>query len=154
MAKLIIHGEYRSSSICMKVIGYYVSIISVSIIDANNLDEKILLFLSLISFNLFLLKTWKIVQHTLVRYFVQTLFQFIQSLSTTEEHCPDKNSLLSKEIELFFIDLENFTFYFPSRSSPVEPFLRINNNTLSEFFLFSFILLMIQLKNVNKLQIS
>ena len=48
----------------MKVIRYYVSIISVSIIDANNLDKKIfvnnipiLLFLSLINFNLFLLKT-------------------------------------------------------------------------------------------------
>ena len=64
MAKPIINGEYRSSSICIKVIGYYVSVISVSIIDANNLDKKIyvnnipnLLFLSLINFNLFLLKT-------------------------------------------------------------------------------------------------
>ena len=53
-------------------------------IDANNLDKKIfinnvpnLLFLSLINFNLFLLKTLKIVQHTLVRCFVKTLFQFI-----------------------------------------------------------------------------
>ena len=64
MAKLIINGEYRSSSICMKVIGYYVSMISVTIINANNLDKNIfvnnipnLLFLSLTSFNLFLLKT-------------------------------------------------------------------------------------------------
>ena len=53
-------------------------------IDANNLEKKIfvnnvpnLLFLSLINFNLFLLKTLKIVQHTLVRCFVKTLFQFI-----------------------------------------------------------------------------
>ena len=51
-------------------------------IDANNLEKKIfvnnvpnLLFLSLINFNL--LKTLKIVQHTLVRCFVKTLFQFI-----------------------------------------------------------------------------
>ena len=53
-------------------------------IDANNLDKKIfinnvpnLLFLSLINFNLFFLKTLKIVQHTLVRCFVKTLFQYI-----------------------------------------------------------------------------
>ena len=53
-------------------------------IDANNLDKKIfinnvpnLLFLSLINFNLFSLKTLKIVQHTLVRCFVKTLFQYI-----------------------------------------------------------------------------
>ena len=64
MAKLIINSEFGSSSICMKVIGYYVSIMSVSITDANNLDKKIFvnnisnsLFLSLISFDLFLLKT-------------------------------------------------------------------------------------------------
>ena len=48
----------------MKVIEYYVSIISVSIIGVNNLEKKILidnipnlLLLSLINFNLFLLKT-------------------------------------------------------------------------------------------------
>ena len=47
----------------MKVIGYYVSVISVSVIDANNLDKKIfvnnilnLLFISLINFYTFLLK--------------------------------------------------------------------------------------------------
>ena len=61
MAKLIINGEFRSSSIFMKVIGYYFSIINVSITDANNLEKKIfennLLILSLINFNIFLLKT-------------------------------------------------------------------------------------------------
>ena len=81
MAKLIINGEFRSSSICMKVIGYYFSIISVSITDANNLEKNIfennLLILSLINFNIFLLKTWKYVQHTLERYFVIKLFQFL-----------------------------------------------------------------------------
>ena len=48
----------------MKVIEYYVSIISVSIIGVNNLEKKIfinnipnLLLLSLLNFNLFLLKT-------------------------------------------------------------------------------------------------
>ena len=63
MANLIINGEFRSSSIYMKVIGYYVSMISVSITDVNNLDKKIfvnsifhLFILSLINFNLFLLK--------------------------------------------------------------------------------------------------
>ena len=63
-ANLIINGEFRSSSICMKVIEYYVSIISVSIIGVNNLEKKIFinnipnsLLLSLINFNLFLLKT-------------------------------------------------------------------------------------------------
>ena len=63
----------------MKEIGYFVSIISVSNIDAKNFDKKIfvnnmpnLLFLSLIHFNLFLLKTRKIVQR-----FVKTLFQFV-----------------------------------------------------------------------------
>ena len=63
MAKLVINGEFRGSSICMKVIGYYVSVISISIIDVNNLDKKIfvnnipyLSILSLINFNLFLLK--------------------------------------------------------------------------------------------------
>ena len=47
----------------MKVTGYYVSIISVSVIDANNLDKKIfgnniiyLFILSLINFNIFLKK--------------------------------------------------------------------------------------------------
>ena len=46
--------------------GYYVSVVSVSIIDVNNLDKKIfvnniiyLFILSLVNFNLFLLKTWK-----------------------------------------------------------------------------------------------
>ena len=61
MAKLIINGEFRSSSIFMKVIGYYFSIINVSITDANNLEKNIfennLLILSLINFNIFLLKT-------------------------------------------------------------------------------------------------
>ena len=62
VAKLIINGEFRSSSICMKVIEYYVLIKSVSIIDANNLDKKMfvnnipnLLISSLINFNIFLL---------------------------------------------------------------------------------------------------
>ena len=52
---------YRSRSIYMKVIGYYISITSVSVVDANNLDKKIfinnipnLVFLSLIKFNLFI----------------------------------------------------------------------------------------------------
>ena len=61
MAKLIINGEFRSSSRFMKVIGYYFSIINVSITDANNLEKNIfennLLILSLINFNIFLLKT-------------------------------------------------------------------------------------------------
>ena len=61
MAKLIINGEFRSSSIFMKVIGYYFSIINVSITDANNLEKNIfennLLILSLINFNIFLSKT-------------------------------------------------------------------------------------------------
>ena len=47
-----------------KVTGYYVSMISVSVI--NNPDKKIfvnnLVILSLINFNLFLLNTWKYVQ--------------------------------------------------------------------------------------------
>ena len=74
MVKLLINGEYRSSSICMKVIEYYVSIINVTIIDANNPDKNIFannvlnLLFTLMNFNLFLL----IVQH-----FVKTLFQFI-----------------------------------------------------------------------------
>ena len=59
----------------MKVTGYYVSMISVSVI--NNPDKKIfvnnLVILSLINFNLFLLNTCKYVQHTLERYFVKTL---------------------------------------------------------------------------------
>ena len=48
----------------MEVIEYYVTITSVIIIDANNLNKKNfvnnipnLLFLSLINFNIFLLKT-------------------------------------------------------------------------------------------------
>ena len=48
----------------MEIIGYYVSIIRASIIDANNLGKKNfvnnitnLLFHSVINFNLFLLKT-------------------------------------------------------------------------------------------------
>ena len=64
MVKLIINGEFRSSLISMKVIVYYVSMINV---DVNNLEKKIfvnniisLFVLSLINFNLFLLKTRKI----------------------------------------------------------------------------------------------
>ena len=41
MANLIINGEFRSSSIFMKVTGYYVSIISANIVDVNNFDKKI-----------------------------------------------------------------------------------------------------------------
>ena len=59
MAKLIINGKFRSSPICMKVTGYYVSMIMVSVI--NNPDKKIFVnnsvILSLINFNLFLLNT-------------------------------------------------------------------------------------------------
>ena len=101
--------------------GYHFSIISVSIIDIKVLDKKMfvnnivyLFILSLINFNLFLLKTWKNVQCTLVRYFVTTLFQLVQSSSTTEDHSRGKNYFLFKEIELFFIDLENYTFYSPA----------------------------------------
>ena len=47
-------------------------------------------------------------------YLVKPLFQFVKSLSTTEEHSCGKNCFLSKEIELFFIDVESFTFYFPA----------------------------------------
>ena len=78
MANLIIRGEFRSSSIRMKVIGYYFSVISVSIIGVNNLDKKVfvkniiyLFILSLINFNRFLLKTRKNVQYTLARYYLQ-----------------------------------------------------------------------------------
>ena len=59
--KLIINGEFRSSSIWMKVVVYYVLILSVCIINANNVDKKLflnhLMIFSQISFNLFLLKT-------------------------------------------------------------------------------------------------
>ena len=93
----------------MKVIGYYVSIISVSITDVNNLDKKIfvnsiiyLFILSLIDFNLFLLKTCKNIQYTLARYYLQ------------HRNIPGVKIVFCLRKYLFFIDLENFTFYFPT----------------------------------------
>ena len=94
--------------------------IDINNIDENNLDKKIFvnniicLFIpSLIHINIFLLKTWKHVQYTIARYFAKTLFQFVRSLSKTDEHSRGKNCFLSK-IELIFIDLENLTFCFPA----------------------------------------